>query len=697
MSGPDRGRRSADGTPIAVFESGAAEPGTRPLVLVHGTTADHRTFRVVGPMLGRRRRLYALDRRGRGASGDGAAYAIEREFEDLAAVADALAAEAGGPVDVVGHSYGGRCALGASLLTPSIRRIVCYEGAPAPADRPYQPADLAGRLRAHLDRGDPEAALETFMREVVGMDDAGDGPLPRGSRVAAPGRGGVHDPPRARRRALARRRRSRPSARSGVPVLQVLGTASRAGLPRRDRRPRYAPRPGFRRPHRGRRPRGPPHPSGGLRRRRRGLPRRTGRRRAIRSGGARHDDHRRARPARRPFPRSGDPPNRAGLTTRPAGPSTRMLDHRPAVIVQPLDTADVVAAVRWAAEADLPISIRGGGHSVAGHSVGDGSLMLDLARTAGRRASMPAPASPASRAGRSSLTSTGDRPRTASPRRPGRTRTPASAGSSSAAGSASSSRRAGLACDALVGAELVTADGTVVDVDAERDPELLWALRGGGGNFGVVTEVRLALEPLPRRLPRTDELPRLGRARARGARLFELDAEAPDELSTQGVLANDPTEGPVITLIGAWLGDPAPGAAAIAPFGRRADLRRPTTPGADLVPRPPAAASSGWARPTATTGRASSWAGPTTASSTAIDGAHAAQPRSTSFVLIEAAARAGPSDPGGARRRSAPGPQWRTSRPSRSGRTRPTTRRRSPGPGRAPPAGSPSRSRAAAT
>jgi pimeloyl-ACP methyl ester carboxylesterase len=171
MSDPDRLVPSADGTAIAVFESGLAAGGTRPLVLVHGTTADHLTFRVVGPMLGRRRRLFAVDRRGRGASGDGATYSIEREFEDVAAVAEAVAAGAGGPVDVVGHSFGGRCALGASLLTPSIRRIVCYEGAPAPADRPYQPSDLARRLRTQLDHGDPEAALETFMREVVGFDD----------------------------------------------------------------------------------------------------------------------------------------------------------------------------------------------------------------------------------------------------------------------------------------------------------------------------------------------------------------------------------------------------------------------------------------------------------------------------------------------------------------------------------------------
>jgi len=225
VSGPDRLVRSPDGTSIAVFESGTPRPGALPLLLVHGTTADHRTFRVVGPILGRRRRLFAIDRRGRGDSGDGPAYSIEREFEDVAAVAEAVAAESGGTVDVLGHSYGGRCVLGGALPTRSFRRIVCYEGAPAPADRPYQPDDLADRLRARLDRGDPEGALELFMREVVGMDDAAiarfraDPVWPL--RVAA-----SHSIPReldAERSAAA----SLEALGSvSVPVLQVLGSAS---------------------------------------------------------------------------------------------------------------------------------------------------------------------------------------------------------------------------------------------------------------------------------------------------------------------------------------------------------------------------------------------------------------------------------------------------------------------------------------
>lgn len=179
---------SRDGTPIAVFEIEAPAPDVRvgtpatdhpPLLLVHGATADHTTWRSVGPRFAEKRRVLAMDRRGRGASGDSPAYAIEREFEDVAAVAEALAAGAGAPhgqpghVDVAGHSYGGRCALGASLLTPAIRRLVVYEGAPVPPGMTYRPPGLVDAVRAALGRGDNEAALSTFLAGIVGMSDAG--------------------------------------------------------------------------------------------------------------------------------------------------------------------------------------------------------------------------------------------------------------------------------------------------------------------------------------------------------------------------------------------------------------------------------------------------------------------------------------------------------------------------------------------
>lgn len=159
--------RSADGTTIARYRSG---DGT-PLVLVHGATADHATFRVVGPMFAANHEVHAVDRRGRGASGDGPVYAIEREYEDVAAVVDAIAAKAGGPVDVAGHSFGGAVALGAATLTGNIRRLVMYESAPAVPGLDEPPVEIVARLQA-LERADDRAGLlRAFMGEVVGVTD----------------------------------------------------------------------------------------------------------------------------------------------------------------------------------------------------------------------------------------------------------------------------------------------------------------------------------------------------------------------------------------------------------------------------------------------------------------------------------------------------------------------------------------------
>jgi pimeloyl-ACP methyl ester carboxylesterase len=170
--GPDRLITAPDGVQIAVFESGDG----RPLVLVHGATADHTTWRTSGPLLAARHTLHAIDRRGRGASGDGdrgEPYTIEREFDDLAAVVDAIAAETGSAVDVVGHSYGGRIGLGAALRTANLRRLVCYEGAPPADGRGYQDADAGTvrRVEALVAAGDRDEALATFMRDVVGMPE----------------------------------------------------------------------------------------------------------------------------------------------------------------------------------------------------------------------------------------------------------------------------------------------------------------------------------------------------------------------------------------------------------------------------------------------------------------------------------------------------------------------------------------------
>jgi len=162
---------SRAGAPIAVFSSGDGPP----LILVHGTTADHTTWRATGPELAHGYRVHAIDRRGRGASGDAhgdAGYSIELEYDDLAAVADAVAGEAEMPVDVVGHSYGGRIGLGAALRTASIARLVVYEGAPSPAGgEGYRPSGVEDRIATLIGAGDLDAAAQTFFREIVRMPE----------------------------------------------------------------------------------------------------------------------------------------------------------------------------------------------------------------------------------------------------------------------------------------------------------------------------------------------------------------------------------------------------------------------------------------------------------------------------------------------------------------------------------------------
>jgi pimeloyl-ACP methyl ester carboxylesterase len=139
-------------------------------VLVHGTTADHTTWRTVAPLLAASHSVVALDRRGRGRSGDQPPYEIAREEEDVAAVAVWAEGELGRPVVVLGHSYGGRCALGAALRTDAIDRLVVYEG-PVTRGSFGETETIASELDDLLAVGEAEHVLETFMRRVVRMTD----------------------------------------------------------------------------------------------------------------------------------------------------------------------------------------------------------------------------------------------------------------------------------------------------------------------------------------------------------------------------------------------------------------------------------------------------------------------------------------------------------------------------------------------
>ncbi len=110
---------SNDGTRIAYERRGEGPP----LVLIHGTGIDHSYWDPVAPELGRHFTVYSVDRRGRGQSGETAPYAIQREFEDVAAIVGSIA----GDVFLVGHSYGALCSLEAALLTKNIGKMILNE------------------------------------------------------------------------------------------------------------------------------------------------------------------------------------------------------------------------------------------------------------------------------------------------------------------------------------------------------------------------------------------------------------------------------------------------------------------------------------------------------------------------------------------------------------------------------------------
>jgi pimeloyl-ACP methyl ester carboxylesterase len=153
---------SKDGTPIAYWQSGEGPP----LVLVHGTAADHGRWAPILPAFEQHFTICAVDRRGRGGSGDPEeVYAIEGEFEDISAVVDSL----GESTILLGHSYGALCALEAAPFTTNVRKLVLYEPGIEVAGEELYPQEVIERLEALLEVGDRAGVMVTFMREVAGL------------------------------------------------------------------------------------------------------------------------------------------------------------------------------------------------------------------------------------------------------------------------------------------------------------------------------------------------------------------------------------------------------------------------------------------------------------------------------------------------------------------------------------------------
>jgi FAD/FMN-containing dehydrogenase len=258
------------------------------------------------------------------------------------------------------------------------------------------------------------------------------------------------------------------------------------------------------------------------------------------------------------------------------------MDRRPAAIVRPADAAEVARVVALARDRGLELAVRGGGHSTAGHSSTDGGLVLDLSemndldidvegRTAWAEGGLTAGAFTAAVGAHGLATGFGD------------TGSVGIGGITLGGGVGFLVRKFGLTIDSLLAAEVVTADGQILQVDDDHHPDLFWALRGGGGNFGVATRFKFRLHELPSIVGGMLLLP----ASAEIVAGFMAAAEAaPEELSAiANVMVAPPLpfipadqQGQLVVLgLMAYAGDAEAGERALAPF------RALATPIADML------------------------------------------------------------------------------------------------------------------
>jgi FAD/FMN-containing dehydrogenase len=311
-------------------------------------------------------------------------------------------------------------------------------------------------------------------------------------------------------------------------------------------------------------------------------------------------------------------PGFTGTVLRPGDPGydaaravfNAMIDRRPAVIATCTSTADVAAAVRHARAHNLEISVYGGGHGVTGAAVCDGGLCIDLR---GLNSVAVDPAERLARVGGGAtwgefdaatqehgLAVTG-----------GRVPTTGVGGLALGSGSGWLERKLGFTCDNLIEAEVVTASGDVVTASADVNPDLFWALRGGGGNFGIVTTFTLRLHPIGPIVfggmlvfpaQRAGEVMRAYR---------DFVATAPDEVGSGLAFITAPHEDfvpeparghPVIGIVCCYAGDPADGPAAYQPL---LDLQ----PAVAMVQPMPYVAVQGLLEPANPKGRLNYWTG----------------------------------------------------------------------------------------
>ena len=241
-----------------------------------------------------------------------------------------------------------------------------------------------------------------------------------------------------------------------------------------------------------------------------------------------------------------------------------MIDRRPALIARAAGPADVVATVRFAREHGLLLAVKGGGHNITGNAVCEGGLMLDLGAMKGVRVD------PVARRARAEaglnwgeyyretqafgLASTG-----------GVVSTTGIAGLTLGGGLGWLQGKHGLSCDNLVSADIVTADGQLLTASADQNPDLFWGLRGGGGNFGVVTSFEYRLHRLDPVLAGMVVHPI---AKAKDVLRFYRDfcRGCPDEAVAAAAMMTAEDGTPIAVIVAAHFGDLAKGEAALAPL-----------------------------------------------------------------------------------------------------------------------------------
>src|SRR5713226_8232586 len=207
-----------------------------------------------------------------------------------------------------------------------------------------------------------------------------------------------------------------------------------------------------------------------------------------------------------------------------------MIDKRPAIIVRCAGAADVIQAVNFARKHDLLVAVRGGGHNIAGNAVCDGGLMIDLSLMKSVRVN-PKDKRAFVEPG-ATLANFDHEAQAFGLATPlGINSTTGVAGLTLGGGFGWLSRKYGMTVDNLLSADVVTADGKLVRASASENPDLFWGIRGGGGNFGVITSFEFQLHPVGPNLASGLIVHPFARAREILAGYREVAAAAPDELT----------------------------------------------------------------------------------------------------------------------------------------------------------------------